>query len=558
MDKSVQAVTHERLQKFVQGGGEMGKLILEYDWSKTSLGPVSGWPQSLLNALGIVMHSSFPMFLFWGKDLISFYNDAYRPSLGNNGKHPAIGKRGQDVWSDVWKFVKPIIDQVIATGKPAWFEDQLVPFFRNNKSEDIYWTFSHSAVFGDDGTISGVLVTCMETTQNVLDRKKIERQVLERTQDLERVQGSLIQANVYLQEVINLFKEPLQVIEPVEENGKITDFRFKITNAAYSAYANTTPEQLRGKRVGEVFPGYFKTSSFTKPVETFLTGIPDTWEIHYTEDGMDLYNLMSATKLGNNEVVLHFTDFTKLKHLQLQLLQKIDELEKSNRNLQDFSHAVSHDLKEPLRKIQMFIQQFLESNETMNEEAVKPLHKIQDASVRMGSLIDDLMAYSQLKNESQSKESVDLNYCLQRVVEDLELHIQQKNAVLKFDRLPTVYGHGRQLQQMIQNLLTNALKYSKADVPPQIEITSGTAIEGNKQYDLIKVKDNGIGFDPRYADRIFGMFSRLHDKTTYPGNGIGLSIVKRVVENHNGLVKVESTPGNGATFTVLFPVAVRG
>lgn len=553
MDKSPQAIKEKRLERFVQGGGDMGKLILDYDWSTTSLGPTSSWPQSLLTVLGIVLHAPFPMFLLWGEDLISFYNDAYRPSLGNSGKHPAIGKRGKEVWSDIWEFVNPIINQVLTSGKPAWFENQLVPIFRNGKAEDVYWTFGHSPVFDDNGTISGVLVTCMEMTKTVLDRKSIEKEVADRTRDLERAQGSLIQANIYLQQIINLFKEPLQVLEPVFENEKIIDFKFKITNAAYSAYAHTTPELLQGRRVSDVFPGYFQTSSFTKPIETFKTGKTDTWEIHYAQDGLDLYNVMSATKLGG-EVVIHFTDFTKLKHLQLELLRKIDQLEQSNKNLQDFGHAVSHDLKEPLRKIQIFVNQYIEKSTELSDDDLQPLVKIQRAAERMSSLIDDLMAFSQLNNESQTKESVDLSQCLQRVLEDLELDIQQKKAIIKQDKLPTVNGYSRQLQQMIQNLLTNALKYCKDQVPPEIEVRSAVTEENGKRYNIIEVKDNGIGFDQKFADQIFKMFSRLHDKRTYHGNGIGLSIVKRVVENHNGIVRAESTPGVGATFKILLPL----
>lgn len=546
-------VAHKRLESFVQGGGEMGRLILNYDWASTSLGPVSQWPQSLLTSLGIVLHSSFPMFLFWGDNLISFYNDAYRPSLGNDGKHPAIGKPGEEVWADIWEFVGPIISKVVSTGKPAWFENQLVPFFRNSKTEDIYWTFSHSPVFSDDGRIGGVLVTCMETTQNVLDAMRIESEVSERTHDLERAQASLLKANVYLQEIINLFREPLQVLEPIMQEGKIIDFKFKLTNAAYSAYANCTPQELQGKRVGDVFPGYFQTTSFTKPVETFQTGKPDTWEIHYNKDGLDLYNLMSATRLGD-EVVLHFTDFTKLKHLQLDLLQKIEQLEQSNRNLEEFGQAVSHDLRSPLRKIQIFTNQYIEKHKNLHADDVQTLRKIQRAAERMGSLIEDLMEFSQLNDKAHTKERVDLNQCIQKVLEDLELDIEQKHAVVKLSILPTVNGYGRQLQQMIQNLLTNALKYSKDNVTPEIEVNGGVTEKNGKKYNVIEIKDNGIGFDQKFSDQIFGMFSRLHDNQTYNGNGIGLSIVKKVVEIHNGMIKAESAPGQGAKFRVLLPM----
>ncbi len=159
---------------FLSGGGEMGELTRAFDWSATSVGPVEQWPQSLRTTLGIVLHSSFPMFLFWGEDLICFYNDAFRPSLGATGKHPAIGKKGKEVWEEIWTFVGPMILGVMETGEPVWFEDQLIPFYRNGKIEDIYWTFSYSPAYGDDGKINGVFVTCTETTEKVKNQKNLE------------------------------------------------------------------------------------------------------------------------------------------------------------------------------------------------------------------------------------------------------------------------------------------------------------------------------------------------------------------------------------------------
>ncbi len=161
--------------KFLEGTGEMETLIREKDWSEISIGTPDKWPQSLRTTLGIILHSSFPMFLFWGEDLICFYNDAFRPSLGANGKHPAIGEKGKEVWAEIWEFIGPLIQQVITLGKPVWFEDQLVPFFRDGKMEDIYWTFSYSPAYADDGKINGVFVTCMETTDKVKILKEIKQ-----------------------------------------------------------------------------------------------------------------------------------------------------------------------------------------------------------------------------------------------------------------------------------------------------------------------------------------------------------------------------------------------
>ena len=159
---------------FLQGGGQMGDLIRSFDWSKTSLGIPNNWPQSLRTTVNIVLNSSFPMFLFWGKDLVCFYNDAFRPSLGVDGKHPAIGKKGKELWPEIWDFIGPLIEKVMTTRESVWFEDQLVPFYRNGKIEEIYWTFSYSPACGDDGEVTGVVVTCTETTDKVITVKKLK------------------------------------------------------------------------------------------------------------------------------------------------------------------------------------------------------------------------------------------------------------------------------------------------------------------------------------------------------------------------------------------------
>ncbi len=154
---------------------EMGNLIRTNDWSKTTLGHISTWPEGLITALGIMLNSRFPMFLFWGPELISLYNDAYRPSFGNNGMHPKIlGLPAEEAWADIWHVVKRFPEQVLKTGVATWEENQLIPIYRNGKTEDVYWTFSHSPIYNTAGSIDGIFVLCMETTQEVLAAKKIK------------------------------------------------------------------------------------------------------------------------------------------------------------------------------------------------------------------------------------------------------------------------------------------------------------------------------------------------------------------------------------------------
>jgi signal transduction histidine kinase len=231
------------------------------------------------------------------------------------------------------------------------------------------------------------------------------------------------------------------------------------------------------------------------------------------------------------------------------------ELQRSNANLEEFAHAASHDLKEPVRKIHFFTQQLKEQLKAhLNEGELRSFSRIENASQRMNNLIDDLLLYSHVSQRPHEKESVDLNKYILRVMEDLDLDIEEKKAVIRVDKLPIVNGYRRQLQQLFQNLLSNALKYSKLDAAPHIDISAKEVTENGGLHHLIAVKDNGIGFDQGYADKIFQMFTRLHGKSEYSGTGVGLSIVKKVVENHDGFIRVESTPGVGSSFEIYLPV----
>ena len=192
---------------FLSGGGEMGALMRAKDWRNTDVGCPETWSQSLRITLGIILNSKFPMFLFWGDHLTCFYNDAYRPSLGNNGKHPAmLGQRAVEGWPDIWSFIKPIIDQVLSGGEAWWSENQLLPIIRNGKLEDVYWTFSYSPVKDETGKIVGVFVACSETTQHV----KNERELIKSVDNLNNI---ILQAPV----AMCILKGPSFIVEIANE-----------------------------------------------------------------------------------------------------------------------------------------------------------------------------------------------------------------------------------------------------------------------------------------------------------------------------------------------------
>jgi signal transduction histidine kinase len=468
-------------------------------------------------------------------------------------KEAIIGKMYWDTFAEVRTVYETALQKAIDEGTAFYANEVELVLIRHGKEEKVFVTFVYLPIKNAAGAVKKLAIYVLEDTMHVLSRQKVEDLVEQRTRELAKAHEDVLQSYNYLQFIINEFKTPMQVLEPVFENGGIVDFRYKLTNAAYAAYANTTPEKLHHKKVGEVFPGYFQTSSFINVAKTFMTGNPDTWEIHYNQDGLDLYNEMSATKM-EGEVVLQFTDFTKLKHLELELLGKIEELERSNQQLEEFAHAASHDLKEPIRKILIFTAQLKDQlSHRLKEGEIRTFERIQNATQRMGLLVDDLLLFSHVSQKPHEKEPVDLNELMKQVLDVLDLEIEQKTASIQIGSLPTVQGYCRQLQQLFQNLVSNALKYSKAEIPPCIHIISGTAAENGQSYSVIEVQDNGIGFEQQYARKIFQMFSRLHGRSEYSGTGVGLSIAKKVVENHDGQIHVESEPDVGSTFKIYLP-----
>jgi PAS domain S-box-containing protein len=188
----------DQLDAIFPGNGEMASRCRAFDWSATSLGPVHAWPQSLKTTVGLLLASRNPMFLWWGPDLIQIYNDAYRPSFGEIGRHPqALGMRGRECWTDIWQTIGPEIEQVMTTGEPTWHEDASVPIWRNGRMEDVWWTYSYSPVYDEAGHIAGTLVVCQETTQRVITQARL-RAVYDGTHEyigLLTPNGTLLEAN---------------------------------------------------------------------------------------------------------------------------------------------------------------------------------------------------------------------------------------------------------------------------------------------------------------------------------------------------------------------------
>ena len=297
-------------------------------------------------------------------------------------------------------------------------------------------------------------------------------------------------------------------------------------------------------------------------------------EVNYRIDlnGRIKYMLVVAKPREDSEtqsidILGTVVDITKQKINESQLKQFTEELQRSNQDLEQFAYVASHDLQEPLRKIRAFGDRLVSKYKANLEGAgVDYINRMQMAAARMQVLIEDLLSFSRVSRTGVFFEDIDLAVLMSEVMDDLETQIKREQAVIKIEKLPHVYGEATQLKRLFQNLVSNAIKFHKPGEIPLIEIkgTLLTSLEAEKELDttlsnqalsymMISVKDNGIGFDEKYSEKIFNIFQRLHGRMEYEGTGIGLAICRKIVLNHSGYIRVVSKEHIGSEFKVILP-----
>ena len=252
----------------------------------------------------------------------------------------------------------------------------------------------------------------------------------------------------------------------------------------------------------------------------------------------------------------------QLKNANRKLKDLNDNLMRSNKELEQFAYITSHDLQEPLRKIQTFVD-LIERNPGDEASLKRYLEKISSCASRMSLLITDVLSYSRLIRTDEMMTEADLNKVLEDIKTDFEFLIEERKAVITSPQLPMVKGYPLQLQQLFSNLINNSIKF--CEKTPQIDISFERVseeevrrmkeLDDHTRYVKLIFKDNGIGFDQQYADKVFTIFQRLNHKKLYAGSGIGLALCKRIAENHRGAIRASGVPDKGATFTIYLPAA---
>lgn len=381
----------------------------------------------------------------------------------------------------------------------------------------------------------------------------------------------IVAAKEELIELNEQLKIQNSILKDAEEVAKIGSYRWNLTTGEFTMSNNFY--RLLECEVNEFISSFDNYRPYIHPRDRNYFDQKLQRTIEKKHDGN--FNYRIITKSGKvkqlkhsghfvqNEFVGVIKDITKELRDEQKLKEKNLELERSNSELESFNRVASHDLQEPLRKIQIFISRVTEGEtEGIPVKTMEYLQKISSSANRMQTLIKYLLAYSRLNKDKKDNSLVDLNEILEKALEDLEAPLNEKNVLIKASKLPEIKGTPFQLEQLFSNLLSNSIKYSSILERPIIEIDcekikrkliTDDFQKKAAQYYCITVKDNGIGFDPANAKKIFGLFQRLHQKNEYSGTGIGLAICKKIVENHRGHIVAEGNINKGASFHIYLP-----
>lgn len=443
-----------------------------------------------------------------------------------------------------------LLEQVYDTGVPFRGSEVPVQLTRFGKPQTIYLNFIYTPLRNSGNETVGVIGIGVDVSEQVYARKVIEeaRASLDNAVEL----GELGTWEIDLKTNYGTYTARLAEWWGLPEQGATFDDFVRCIHP--DDRARVVAEVRHAVDVSGSFATEYKMVNAVTGQERFIqaTGNLSYDEKKSPEKLSGIVRDVTMQKLTQQEL-------ERQVHLRTTQLERVNnDLKDSNAQLMQFAYGASHDLQEPLRKIQTFSD--LAQARLSDPGYVKSyLEKIDSSATRMSALIKDVLLYSQVSNASATAESVDLNTTLQNVKDDFELLIEQKGAVIKSDPLPVVVGNKLQFQQLFSNLIGNSLKFCQET--PVIEITHGLQdgsdmdhhLDKARNYHVLSFKDNGVGFEQVYNEQIFGLFNRLHNRKDYSGTGIGLALCKKIVENHNGVIRAFSEKGKGATFVIFLP-----
>ncbi len=544
---------------FLPGGGEMGGIIRKYNWAQTSLGSPAFWDHSLKTSLNICLNSNFPIALYWGKDLVLLYNDAWKTIPGN--KHPwALGKPAREVWKDIWKEIEPEFKKAFE-GVPGGSKEALLPMQRHGYTEECYFDFTFTPVHGEDGRVAGVFNAVIETTYRVINER--------RSRFLNQLSITLAPAKTE-QDVLDKLTGFLR------KNNKPVAFAFLYAHTGDDIYLISSTHGHKALPLKQPFP--FNTVSQEKKIvlisnlQDYLYDIPKGfWEEEPAEavilpiagsgahTGYYIVFGLNARHRYNADYGSFFESLFNLLTKTINSIAALEEERKRAEALAEIDKAktvfftnISHEFRTPLTLMLGPIEEALHDT-TTNPSNIKRLELAYRNAIRLLKLVNALLDFSRIESGRQKAgfmltdiasftASLAGNFRSLSEKAGLELIIKADPG------LPPVYVDREMWEKIVLNLLSNAFKYTL-----QGSITVELLKEGS--YAVLKVTDTGTGIPDSEAPHIFERFHRVQHAAgrSFEGTGIGLSLTKELVQLHGGTITVQSRLNAGSSFTIRIP-----
>ena len=513
------------------GSGEMADLTRRFDWGQTSTGPIDQWPEVLLNTVNTLLNSRHPMFLWWGEDLVQFYNDAYRPSLGE-GKHPgALGQQGAVCWPEIWPIIFPQIEEVMTRGEASWHENQLVPIHRNGRLEDVYWTYGYSPVYTSGGRVGGTLVVCTETTSSVVAKRLLER-------EMERLADLFEQAPAFFA----VMGGP--------------EYVFEMINTPYQRLMGD--RDLLGKSVREAVPeaegqGFLKLLDDVyhtgKPYVGRGTPIQLARSSDYPLEQRYLDFVYQPKREADGSVsgiIALGVDVTDAKRTEQILLQS-EKLNAVGR----LASSIAHEINNPLESVTNLI--YLAQHAAVAPEAQQYLATAEIELRRVSAIANQTLQFHRQSTKPGPVRVADLI--------DATLPLYQgriSNARVKVERrdrgLRPVTCLDGEIRQVLSNLISNAIDaVSEQERRLFVRSREGTDWRTGRSGITLTIADTGAGMSAETRARIFDPFFSTKGSK---GSGLGLWISREIVERHAGYLQMKSRqtgPCTGTVFSLFLP-----
>jgi signal transduction histidine kinase len=557
------------LARLFPGGGEMGARIRALDWSQTSLGPVHGWPQSLRTAISIMLGSRFPMMVHWGPELVHFYNDGYATIL--QSKHPgALGEPAEPWWREMWPFLLGIFEPVLA-GQTTYFENGLVLPNRRGEVEEAYFTFSHSPIHDESGAVGGIFVTALETTATVLQQRRLMLLSHLMAQTALTTQPAEAAQHLVAALATNPADIPFALLYTREGNTDCAQLRAWFGLPAGEPTAPATIALADSGAQGWPLQAAFAQGSpilVPSLIDRFGPWPAGDWPVPPTQalllplageasgtTHVLVVGLSARRPLEENyqaffTLVADYAGRALARATASYEAQRLNQLlREMNASLDSFVHIVAHDLKGPTTNLLGLLDVYYKEVPGPTREQVVTLlgQEVQRLSTTLQGLLQLLRVQYGTTTPAEFVTWAEVLTTVQAEVADLQQR-EQGTLLADFAAAPVIRYPRVYLESILKNLVHNALKYRAPERVPIIRVQTHRA----GPCVVLTVTDNGRGIDlPRDQERLFQPFSRLTAEGQ--GAGLGLHMIRTLVQQRGGQLEVTSTVGQGTTFTVLLP-----